>query len=270
MSVECRRCGHVSSCKSNLMKHLRRKVPCLPMKEDISIEDMVSNLTAKEYNDVTYDCSHCGKRFNTRQSKSRHMQICKAKKDIDTDKSQINKLIQEVEELKRRIGEVSNNNVVNINNGTVNNNNIKIEIKNFGNENMAALPMRTIRECFSTMDFKNMFEALYCDDDFPENQNVKLKSKKDKQLLLYKSDKWNITSFDNGLEEIFNKLYNIFDEFARQHEEEAIEDSGEEEYYKMRRLLQAACEKLDKAGKVLRKEVDKDIICALEEKKLVV
>jgi hypothetical protein len=176
-------------------------------------------------------------------------------------------LKQKLESLNKQTASNVTNNT---NNGTVNNNHIHIEIKNFGNENMAALPIDVIKDSFMNLDFKNVFENLYCDDSYPENQNVKLKSKKDKQLLMFKSDKWNVTTFDYGLDQIFNKLYGLFDEFARHHQEEAMADSGEEEYYKMKRLLQAACDKLDKAGQRFRKEVDKDIICALEEKKLVV
>ena len=36
----CKRCGYIGTQKSNIKNHLNRKNICLPLLEDISIEDM--------------------------------------------------------------------------------------------------------------------------------------------------------------------------------------------------------------------------------------
>jgi hypothetical protein len=268
-TFECQRCGYVASTKANLIKHLKRVTPCSCTQKNISCEVQLQELTTKVIENG-YKCKYCDKMYVNQCNVYRHQKTCKVKDDENDLKNVVEELRKEVNQLKKQLTAPTTSNITNnTNNGTVNNS-INIQIKNFGNENMAALPSDVIKDSFVNLDFKNVFENLYCDDNYPENQNVKLKSKKDKQLLMYKSDKWNVTTFDYGLEEIFNKLYGLFDEFARHHQEEAMADSGEEEYYKMKRLLQAASDKLDKAGKKFRKGVDNDIICALEEKKLVV
>jgi hypothetical protein len=68
----CTRCNHESSSKSNLLSHLRRQAPCNVINTNISIVEYIAELLKKEYNNVTYDCTYCKKRFNSRSSKSRH------------------------------------------------------------------------------------------------------------------------------------------------------------------------------------------------------
>lgn len=73
----CKRCQHVSTTKSNLMKHLQRRTPCQDVNNVISIEAYITELTKKEYNDKTYDCKFCGKKFNNYQNRHRHYKSCK-------------------------------------------------------------------------------------------------------------------------------------------------------------------------------------------------
>lgn len=75
----CRRCGHESSTKSNLLTHLRRQKPCVARNINISHVDYITELLAKDYNDVTFDCVHCKTKFNSRSSRSRHYKTCSAK-----------------------------------------------------------------------------------------------------------------------------------------------------------------------------------------------
>ena len=39
MEYKCLRCGYKATQKSNLINHLKRKKICLPIKQDISIEN---------------------------------------------------------------------------------------------------------------------------------------------------------------------------------------------------------------------------------------
>jgi hypothetical protein len=72
----CRRCGYDTCTKSNLIRHLKRINSCHATHEDIAVETYLKELTHKEYNEKTYDCEKCGRRFNSRSNKSRHKKIC--------------------------------------------------------------------------------------------------------------------------------------------------------------------------------------------------
>lgn len=242
--------------------------------EDLPISTLLEDFI-KEREDAShrYVCS-CGKSFTDRSNRHRHMKTCtKTKEEETVPVSVVNELKAEFEKLKQQVMQspgtgsttVNNGTVNNINNGTVNN--INIQIRNFGNENMEALPMDVVRGCFMNLDFKEMFKNLYCDDNYPENHNVKIKSKKDKQLLMYKQDQWKILPFSTGFEELFHRLSKELMQFVRTCKEEAIEDCGEEEVDRLCRLLYAAAEKVEEVKvKKFRKGVDQDILCVLEEK----
>lgn len=77
----CKRCGVEFTQKSSLKTHLQtKKIHCNPTLEDISIEVLLQEFE-KTYNDVTYDCTLCEKRFNTRQSMYRHRKMCARKRE---------------------------------------------------------------------------------------------------------------------------------------------------------------------------------------------
>jgi hypothetical protein len=97
----CKRCEYVSSTKSNLKKHLTRKQACVPIDEAHNIE---TNLLLQEldtvvvYNEKTYDCEFCGRRFNSRSNKSTHRKVCKCNPVNKTalfEQTVLRKLVQE-------------------------------------------------------------------------------------------------------------------------------------------------------------------------------
>ena len=54
------------------------KTICDPSLTDIPVEDCITELTKRNYNDKTWDCDKCSSKFNCSQSRWRHEQICKA------------------------------------------------------------------------------------------------------------------------------------------------------------------------------------------------
>lgn len=270
-SFICKRCGFEASKKYTLLCHLQRKKTCPPLKKDLDVLSLIDELTKRNLPDKTYDCDKCDKKFSTRSGKSHHMKICTVIKaddqqQIQTLQETVLLMQQELEKLKQQTGNTTNN----TNNGTINN--INIQIRNFGHENMDALPLSTVRESFmNNLDFKTMFQSLYCDNDFPENHNIKLKSKKDKQLLLYKDNRWNVLPYSTGLQEVFNRLSTELRRFVHLYRQDAIEDCGEEEFEELYELLHAVVHKVEQTRvKKFRKELHKDILCCLEEQTLTV
>jgi hypothetical protein len=259
----CQRCNHESSSKPHLLQHLRRKKPCTVSNIDKDIEVYIKELITKEYNDKTYDCNYCDKKFNDRGNKSRHMKICKKKDDAFINLQ--NQLAAIEKKLEKKIN--SNNNSGNFNNNNNNNNIVNtfnINLRNLGHENMAAVPEDFIRGCCMNLEFRSLFENLHCDPNFPENHNIRIKSSKKQQLEIYKDDKWKITPYKLGLNEVMMRLHHIFEAYFKNKRDNVLEDVGEDE-------LQVMLDQLDEIGKLTKQteDIKKDLLCAIEEHKIV-
>ncbi len=49
----CKRCGYSCNNKSYYRKHLLRKIPCEPLIEDLSIQDLLTELSKKKKKDIS-------------------------------------------------------------------------------------------------------------------------------------------------------------------------------------------------------------------------
>lgn len=273
MEWKCQRCNHESSSKPHLLQHLRRKNPCVVTNIDKDIDVYIKELTTKEYNDKTYDCDYCEKKFNDRGNKSRHMKTCKKKDDaftnIQNQLADVMKILEDKNVSNNNNGNTNNTNSGNNNSANSHNNNgivntFNINVRNLGHENMSAIPDEFVRSCWMNLEFRQLFENLHYDPNFPENNNIRLKSSKRQQLEIYKDDKWKITPFKNGLNEIMMRLHNIFEVYYKKNRNDIVEDVGEEE-------LLVMLEQLDEIGKLSKQteDIKKDLLCAIEEQKIV-
>jgi hypothetical protein len=249
-----------------------RKNPCFVTNIDKDIDVYINELTMKDYNDKTYDCEYCDKKFNDRNNRAKHRKICKMKDDsMDEIKKQLDEIAKKIEtkmlSKNTNSGNSSHNNNGNFNNNNsnnTNNNTVNINVRNLGHENMAAVPDDFIRSCWMNLEFRQLFENLHYDPNYPENNNIRLKSSKRQQLEIYKDDKWKITPFKIGLNEIMTRLHSIFEIFYKKNKKDIIEDVGEEE-------LLVMLDQLDEIGKLSKKteDIKKDLLCAIEEQKIV-
>lgn len=254
MSFECQRCGHIASTKSNLLKHLRKKNECPPSHKDILRTLQIEELLHRDYNEHTYNCNYCDKPFNTWQNKSRHHKICKKRgKESETDelKSKIEELSKDLETTKALLQQLSQTNIQNSNvqkitgnNNNINittlNNNIHYHVKDFGQENISYLPKDFLSRCFANRDIVRLIENIHCDNDHPENHNIRLKSQKRNQIELRENERWIIKDEDEALTECIQNGYRILVRHAFKHKDEIIEEEldDEEEYHSIREWLE--------------------------------
>jgi hypothetical protein len=85
VTFDCKRCEHKCGTKANLISHLSRKNPCEPIISDIPASSLIAELTHKVYNEKTYDCKFCAKKFNSYKNCWRHHKICLLGKCIEND-----------------------------------------------------------------------------------------------------------------------------------------------------------------------------------------
>ncbi len=274
--MECKRCGYETSQKCNLIRHLERKIPCEPKLSDISIEILIKEIKHKEYNETSYSCVYCDREFNFNQSRYRHQLICKQKnennkaaakaaKSKENNKVASKKAIKELQdklefvmkELQDQKDKKTSSSNVTINNNINTGTQVINKLRNFGNENMEAVPNHLIRSSVMNLEYATLFENLHCDPEYPENHNIRIKSKKDKELEMFTQDKWKIKSFKKGLSEVMDHLNRIYEDFCRHNYDDLIEDVGEDD-------ADATIKDVQDKTKMTT-DVHKEILNALEE-----
>lgn len=233
----CLRCGYKTDKISNFKKHLARKLVCPCHLEDISYHDMYVKYFGEK---STIQCEECGEVFSTRQSKWYH----KKYKCNPVEKDDIR---------NKTINNTLNNN--NTNNITLNV--IKADpmpIREFGNENMAALPKDMLRSCIMTLSYREALEDLHFDPEFKENHNIRLISMKKELMEFYKNNRWQCVSLLKGVNEVIQHICTIFRNFYNRNKDDVIEDVGEEEALKLLDELDETYNLNEKYVRALRKE----------------
>lgn len=212
----CKRCKHESSSKCNLLKHLRRKSPCIDSKNVISIDAYIEELLKKEYNDKTYDCQFCAKKFNAYQNRHRHYKTCKEAKKQNKDN-----IIKELQEENNRLKEQLNKNSLpqSIVNNIINNNTINISINNFGNEDTSHLTHDLLSHCLfnPSKGLPKLIDNIHYNPNVPSNFNLRHKSTKNNLFEKYENEHWMECDTSNTLDELIRKGYRILNTHYTEH-----------------------------------------------------
>jgi len=177
-------------------------------------------------------CTHCGKKFTSRQGKYKHVKYyCKKKEELDKDVI-IQELRESNQELKIMIEQLINKNL-NINNGTINNNNAKgdinttnnIQINNYGSENIDYITDTVFKKLLQKpmSAITRLIELKHFHPKHPENHNVKITNIHDKYAKIYQDKKWLIKHKKDVLEDLVENGYADFEEFKDLNEDELAE-----------------------------------------------
>jgi hypothetical protein len=235
MTFICKRCNQCFLYKAYLKSHLERKRRCEFIENDIDVKLLLEELYKRNLNEKTYDCDFCGMKFNSTSGKCQHKKICK-NKPISSDEK-VNELTKVVEDLKNKLEKLNGKNSLTTNNNITNNtqNNINVTIpklNDFGKENMNALPETLISTLFMDLRFRELLSNLHCDPNYPENQNIRIKSIKRNTMEIFRNNKWDIMTFTNGLTELLLQGHKIFKDYYKKDKNRILEEDMSEDEIK--------------------------------------
>ena len=182
MKYHCHICNKEFKHKSSLKKHLDRKV-------------------CEKYTKMQFQCNLCPKKYSSKISLNTHIRNKHGTKKIIT-KVQVmcplcNSTFSDKYVLKRHLNNTCrnkmsqyNNVINNITNITNITNNINIQINNFGNENMDNISMRKLMNSIRSIENMPLDYIKLKYIDTPENRNIYLHDRDDKEMYIYKNGEW--------------------------------------------------------------------------------
>jgi hypothetical protein len=179
-----------------------------PPKTDISIAE--TNIII---NKQKYKCDKCKKIYYTRSGLSRHRDNC---------------IIED-----GTIIITQNQSSPSINGGTniiINNNINNIQIRNYGDENPKWLTSNLLYN--AVRDIKRavpkLMQKRHFNDDFPENKNLRINTKRDMNRLLqvFENGRWRLKDRKQTFYRVIVDIYDILSEALRDDNNEEEEDTG--------------------------------------------
>ena len=228
----CERCHYTTDRTSNLRNHLKRRTTCNAIYSNLSQDTLLFNMTNKirTYNQQVmnptnnFACEYCKKTYKFRQSKYRHQQTCDNKQDFEIKEERMENLVDklrvQVKELmeEKQLGTVcvptndnkqianeiynnttnQNTNNQNTNNQQINNidNSKKLQINNYGNENLSHITDDKYKEIlknpYSAMS--KLMNEIHFNDEQPENQNLRIPNIKNPFAETFVDGEWVVSS----------------------------------------------------------------------------
>lgn len=272
--LTCRRCGYRTNDRSNFIRHFKRKNPCRASLEDICTQTLLNNFLEKPNDDI-YKCKYCSRTFNAYQNRHKHHQVCKGRFELSSvDNAQsdmITKMQEQIQQLSDKIqsgcnapNQTTNNTTMNTNHTINNIVQLNIRLRDFGRENLDAIPHELLRNCFMNLEVRDLIESLHFDEEFPENNNIRLVSLKHEIMELFKNNEWQAMSLLNGLNELIGQACSIFRKFYHTNKHDVHEDVGGEEEAL---LLLEKLDEMDNMNEKLLKPIRTDIRALLYGKR---
>jgi len=231
----CKRCNTSFTIKSHLKSHLQRKTPCTFIQDDIDRSLLIDELYLRKLNDKTFDCDYCNMKFNHSSARSRHKKTCKQKPldKITILENTVEKLVSKIEILETQ--PKNNNNTTN-NNTQININGVaqlesvgRVKLRDFGRENMDALPESLVSSLFLELRFRELLAQLHCDPNYPENQNIRIKSIKRNTMEIFRNNKWDLVNFNKGLQELLLQGHRIFKDYYKNDKQRILKEDMDED-----------------------------------------
>jgi uncharacterized C2H2 Zn-finger protein/glutaredoxin-related protein len=231
----CEKCNKEFNKKSNYIKHINRKNPCI--KEEI--------------NSITYKCENCNKEFDKKINYTNHInknkkcniidlqekysnleiecqQLKQINQELKIENNKINELLEKCITNKNNIITNTNTNIINNTNNTNNTNNIiKIKLVNFGQEKYTKLTKEEKQHIlkYSKQSMANLIKYLHINDRMPEYKNVCVKNLRGKGGYLYEDNKWMHLNYNILLMILFKNKINDLDKILAENENLNISSS---------------------------------------------
>lgn len=213
VNYQCERCHKIFNHYGNYKNHLRRKNPCFigldiqkPEENEIipipepEVEEKVEEISVFE--EIENMCPYCGKLFSRKDSLQRHKQKhCKKK---PKDNPTIINNYQTINNFQQNIQQ-------NINQFNPNFSNINP----FGQEDVSFLTSEVLKNIIKNPEagIPQLISLIHFNPDIPQNQNVRLKNKKEPYIDVFNGQIWEMRDKDDTINDLIASKKEIADDY---------------------------------------------------------
>jgi hypothetical protein len=207
-------------------------------KENIELEvekqSKIINEANIENDNSSYICSNCNKVFHYKQSKWRHQKNCHSilndlNSNDNSDKTKIKQLITKLNEEKSKVKDKEkllskyaeiidkitekSTNITNTTNNTTNNTTINFQVNAFGSENISYISKSFLNQLLKIpyTSVPKLLEFIHFNKNFPENQNVKIFSRKEKWAQKHNGTEWEFIPKNTLIGDMISNGVNILE-----------------------------------------------------------
>ena len=236
LKLTCTICDKHFSSKQSLERHKIRKIPCVKKivltnaHKCSQNDEIVNNILEKnKSNEIKLEenfenqeniCEYCNKIFSKKSNLTRHIKhYCKNRKKILEENKELK---EELEILKAKSvininNTVTNNTITNNNvtNNTVNNTINNIEINAFGKEDISCLTKDILFKVIKNPDsgIPLLIKLIHFNPEYPNNQNICIKNKKDNYLDVYNGQEWEKKNQKDTIDNLIISKKDMADDF---------------------------------------------------------
>ena len=259
-SYDCECCNFSTPLKSNYTRHLKTKKhqkvtqsypKCYP-KLPLFNESIKKDKTEKK----NYICKYCGKEYKHRPGLSRHIKYS-CQKNEDEDLKELVKLMNEqLNDINNKLNESNEEN--NKKDKMIKKLTTKLQINNYNTNNVIVTNILNYKDTdISHLTAKDYERAIYQVNDAipsimkkihfnpskPENMNIYIPNIKDKYLLIFNENEWQIESRSTTVNNLIDDKYLILKEWYDENlRDRDINENMDQESYK---FLKQNFEKFD-------------------------
>jgi hypothetical protein len=183
-------------------------------------------------------CKYCERNFKFKQSMYRHIKYsCIKNKTEDLTElvrllnnqlenqqnqleNQNNQLQTQSKQIEKLMGKLEINS--SFNNNTINNNNITL--LNYNDTDVSHLTDDDYKKCIKKVCFcvMGLIEKVHFNPDKPENMNVYISNIKNKYMMIYQNNKWNLTN-KNELDRLYDDKELMIDQWIEENKDPEME-----------------------------------------------
>ena len=232
---KCIDCDFSTTLKTNYSRHLKTKKHLGKIESSKSHPKVIqshpkviqSHPKSSSINQNKHVCKYCEKQFAYKQGLHKHVKfVCKKNEDeglkelarLKNEQIKIMKLEKEKQmekkkhekekkKLQKQIEQLSNklqiqNNVTNNTNNTINNYNV--QLLNYKDTDYSGLTPSDYLQCIMKCNccVKYFVKKVHFNDAFPENKNIFIPNLKNKYIMMYNNNKWEVMNRKKEIENI--------------------------------------------------------------------
>lgn len=242
---DCKCCKFSTNLKSNYTRHLKTKKHQKVTQSYPKLPSEMSNLSSSESKNFKHICKYCGKEYKHRPGLSRHIKYS-CQKNEDEDLKELVKLMNEqLNTINNKLNESTVENEkkdkmikklttkLQINNYNTNNV-IVTNILNYKDTDISHLTSKDYERAIKQVNnaIPSIMKEIHFNPEKPENMNIYIPNIKDKYLLIFNENEWQIKARSHAVNNLIDDKYVIlkdwYDENLRDRD---INENMDQESY---------------------------------------